>query len=131
MTKLRVSIVGRTSPDCKDEDNPFIYFRDDRVQDAVLYVASEFPARASLYDRYKEISGHLDNLFRVGALREEDGKVYVNFTLNTRPDYLLIRDVTWRYSRLLVQQLKTHWPLIEESIRGCCLCSDADDDISK
>jgi len=80
MTKLRVSIVGRTSPDCKDEDNPFIYFRDDRVQDAVLYVASEFPARAGLYDRYKEISGHLDNLFRVGALREEDGKVYVNFT---------------------------------------------------
>jgi len=57
MTKLRVSIVGRTSPDCKDEDNPFIYFRDDRVQDAVLYVASEFPARAGLYDRYKEISG--------------------------------------------------------------------------
>jgi hypothetical protein len=131
VTKLRVSIVGRTSPDCKDEDNPFIYFRDDRVQDAVLYVASEFPARASLYDWYKEISGHLDNLFRVGALREEDGKVYVNFTLNTRPDYLLIRDVTWRYSKLLVQQLKTHWPLIEESIRGCCLCSDADDDISK
>lgn len=119
--RLRISICGSTSPNCKDEDNPFIYLGDERLCDALLYVAREFPTRAGLYDRYGEISALLDNLFRVEALREESGKVYLNFTLNTRSDCSLIREVTWRHSRVLAERLTARWPSIREAILGCTM----------
>lgn len=97
-SKLKVVICGNTAPDARPEDIPSQYLGDDAVQEAVLWVASEFPAREALYDRYEAISAEIDNLLRVGALREEDGKVFLNFTLFTRDDHRIIHEVSSRYA---------------------------------
>ncbi len=105
MSTLHVAICGNLLPGVKDEDNPFVYLRDERIQDVVMYVARHFPQRNELYRKFEDAAQRIDNLFRVGALREEEHKVFLNFTLFTREDHRILYDVAARYGDQLAQAL--------------------------
>jgi len=116
MSKLSVSICGNTAPDVKPEDNPSYYLGDNLVQEAVLWVAAEFPTRQGLFDRYGSIAASIENLFRVGALREEAGRVLLNFTLFTRNDHRIIRERSDRHAADLAEWILADRQLIEDML---------------
>ena len=82
-------------------------------------MAREFPSRSSLYERFRDVSALLDNLFRVQALREEGDKVFLSFTLHTREDHGLIYDRAWQHSAALAESLSARWPAIAEAVSAC------------
>lgn len=128
MGRLQISICGGTSPGCKDEDNPSYYLREDRLQEAVLFVGEESPTRDELYRRFGNVSALLDNLFRVDALREHAGRVGVGFTLLTSRDLLRLRAEAERTSNDLASSISALWPTIIEALSGC---EQAKDDLPK
>jgi hypothetical protein len=116
MSRLVVTICGNTAPNAKPEDIPSQYLSDAAAQDAVMWVASEFPTRKSLHDRYPSISSKIDNLFRVGALREEDGKVLLNFTLFNEDDHRVLYDVAGRHAHQLARRILAQRRAIEDAL---------------
>lgn len=116
MPRLLVTICGNTDPDAGPEDIPREYLGDDEVQDAVLWVASEIPARHALYDRYPAVGGKLDNLFRVGALREEGGKVLLGFTLFTGDDHRVLYAAAAKHAETLAEGILARRSDIADSL---------------
>ncbi|MDI6823989.1 MAG: hypothetical protein QME93_00610 [Bacillota bacterium] len=108
MSTLVVVICGNLLPGVKDEDNPFAYLRDERSQDVVMYVARNMPPHDKLYSEFGDAGRRIDNLFRVGALRQEGGRVLLNFTLFTREDHRILYDVAGRYAHELARALARH-----------------------
>ena len=105
MSILHVAICGNVLPEARDEDNPCIYLRDERTQEAVMYVARHFPKRDELCRRFADIAPRIDNLFRTGVLREEEHSVFLNFTLFTREDHLILYDVAGRWGYNLARAI--------------------------
>ena len=57
-----------------------------------------------LLDENEDISGEIEKLLRLDALKESDGKVYVNFTLIDEKDNKIIFDVCEKYASGLAKE---------------------------
>ncbi len=111
MSRLQHGICGSLNPGVRDEDNPHLILRDPLIQELLLDVAHNGPfARRRLYDNYGGPDGDLGNLFHNGLLRDEDGKVWINFTLLTAEDHRMVWLISQKYGRVLADAVAQREP---------------------
>ncbi len=119
MSKLHCSIIGGMNEGVRDEDNPNLYLSEPLVQEALLELAHEPLDSEQLHAKYSQVEAEIANLLRVGAIREEEGRIYLNFTLLTHRDHEILFSIGREYGELLAEQVASKSGQIRELMSSC------------
>lgn len=102
MRKMQHGICGSLDPNVPDADNPHHLLQPMEVQELILDMARSGPkTRRELYAGYEGSADDLDNLLRNDLLREEGGRVWINFTVFSSEDHGLLWRAAQEHGKLL------------------------------
>ena len=107
MRTVRISITGESGP--LDEYNPFLVL-DNKFISRMLYVLNRKPMdvyqlQRNLKIKKETILTKIDDLLRVNAIREENGRYFVNFPIFTVEDLMMIAERTAIIGRKLANEI--------------------------
>lgn len=102
---LQTGICGSIAAETKDEHNPLITLRKEKVEKMLLALNQKPMLKRSLLTEYNSLSADIAKLLALNVLREEDNRIYVNFTLFSRKDKEIVTAVSDRYARGLAKTI--------------------------
>ncbi len=105
MPELQVGICGTLAPDTPPHENPLPALRDEKVQGVLLQLNRNPRSKSEVFDEYSSVQKHIEQLLHLGALREKEGRIWVNFTLFDEEDQQIVGKVAAEQASELAEGL--------------------------
>lgn len=108
MGEIKFGICGDLDfQNTRDKENPLVTLQDDKIGVLIYEINDGGMDKEYLFSQYSGLRDEVEKLLDLGALREDDGTVFLNFTFVDEGDMDHILEVTDGYASDLAEKIST------------------------